>query len=343
MSKRRRLPAEWQKQDGVLMAWPHEMTDWRPHIEPVERVYMEIAKRITLFERLIVVAPHEESLKRKMQSSGVMMERVRIYEIETNDTWTRDFGPIIVMEDGKPVIVDFAFNGWGLKFPAERDNQVTRRLHSLGAYGDAPMETVGLILEGGSIDSDGHGTIITTAECLLSPNRNPHLRRGEIETALGGFLGADRFLWLESGRLAGDDTDSHVDTLARLCPNDTILYTACDDPNDEHYEVLLPMADQLKRFTTRAGKPYRLIPLPWPVACYTDSGRRIPATYANFLVINGAVLVPIYGSAEDADALHVIGQVFPDRQTIGIDCLPLLLGHGSLHCITMQIPEGVLG
>jgi len=336
----KRLPAEWEKQEGALLAWPHEKTDWLPCLESVERVYGEIAMHISRYERLTVVTPDPERVRDKMRRSGADMERVRIFEIETNDTWARDFGPITVVENGKRTILDFAFNGWGLKFPADLDNRVTRRLWELGTWGDMPLETVGLVLEGGSIESDGRGTILTTAQCLLSPNRNPHLSRDEIEALLGELLGADRFLWLENGRLAGDDTDSHVDTLARFSPEDTILYTACDDPDDLHYDSLLAMADELKRFKTRTGKPYRLIPLPWPSPRHDEAGERIPATYANFLVLNGAVLVPTYGSDRDAAAMSAIGKAFPGRRIVGIHCLPLLLQHGSLHCATMQIPEG---
>jgi agmatine deiminase len=339
--RKKRLPAEWEKQEGVLLAWPHEKTDWQPHLQSVERVYGEISSHISRCERLTVVTPDPEDVRDKIRRSGADLERLRIFGIETNDTWTRDFGPITVMENGKRTLLDFRFNGWGLKFPADLDNRVTRRLWESGAWGDTPIRTVDLVLEGGSIESNGRGTILTTAQCLLNPNRNAHLSRDGIEALLGGLLGADRFLWLESGHLEGDDTDSHVDTLARFAPGDTILYTACDDPEDTHYESLLAMADELKRFTTRAGKPYRLVPLPWPPPCRDEAGERIPATYANFLVLNGAVLVPAHGNDRDAAAMSVIGKAFPGRRIVGINCLPLLLQHGSLHCATMQIPEGI--
>lgn len=339
---KRRLPAEWEEQDAVLMAWPHDGTEWLPHLESVERVYLNIAREITRFEHLIVAAPNPEDVGRKMERAGAAMERVVIYEVDTNDTWARDFGPITVFEEGKPVLLDFVFNGWGLKFAANLDNRITRRLFEKGAFGGARLETTGFVLEGGSIESDGRGTVLTTSECLLSQNRNEHLSRGEIEAFLANCLGADRFLWLESGFLAGDDTDSHVDTLARFCPNDTIVHTACDNPRDEHCEVLKTMAEELKAFRTSEGRPYRLVALPWPNACYDKEGQRIPATYANFLIINKAVLVPTYGSPKDAAALEIIGQVFPSRRVIGVNCLPLLLGHGSLHCVTMQIPKGVV-
>lgn len=256
----------------------------------------------------------------------------------------RDIKPknIYLRDDGRPVLLDFGFNGWGLKFPADLDNRITRRLHERGVFGPVPCPPQGLILEGGSIESDGRGTILTTAECLLNANRNPHLRRGEIETELRSRLGAERFLWLENGYLAGDDTDSHIDTLARLCPEDTILYVTCDDEKDEHFTALSCMADELRAFRTRDGRPFRLIPLPWPAPRYDEEGQRLPATYANFLVINGAVLVPTYGDKRDGAALDAVGQAYPNRAIIGVDCSPLILQHGSLHCVTMQLPKGTL-
>ncbi|RQW77462.1 MAG: agmatine deiminase family protein [Geobacter sp.] len=338
---KRRLPAEWEEQDGVLIAWPHESTDWHPHLDVVEPVFTEIVARISHREMALVVAPDPERVRKQLVAAGVELEKVRLYRLDTNDTWARDFGPVTVEEDGQPVLLDFGFNGWGLKFPAFLDNQATRALHQAGAFGAAPLETPGVILEGGSIESDGSGTILTTAECLLNPNRNPHLSRQGIESLLSGILGAEHFLWLENGYLAGDDTDSHIDTLARLCPDDTIAYVRCDDAADEHYLALLAMEKELRRFRTRGGKPYRLIPLPWPTPKF-DGEQRLPATYANFLVINGAVLVPTYRDRKDTSALKAVGEAFPGREVIGVDCLPLILQHGSLHCVTMQMPRGVL-
>ena len=239
------------------------------------------------------------------------------------------------------MLLDFGFNGWGLKFASHLDNLVTRRLHETGLFA-AQRRTMGLVLEGGSIESDGRGTILTTAECLLNQNRNPHLEQKAIERELLAAFGADRILWLNNGYLAGDDTDSHIDTLARLCPEDTIAYVRCDDPADEHYQALSALENELKALKTRDGGAYRLIPLPWPKACFDDDGERLPATYANYLVINGAVLVPTYRDENDAAALAAIGEAFPGREIIGIDCLPLILQHGSLHCVTMQLPTGTL-
>ena len=341
LQRHRRLPAEWERQAEALLAWPHENTDWRSRLESAERVAGDIGRHISLYQCLTVVGPDPERIRERLNRSGALLERTRIFPMDTNDTWIRDFGPITVMEEGERILLDFEFNGWGLRFPADLDNRVSRRLSKLGAWGNTPMETVGMVLEGGSIESDGRGTLLTTARCLLGPNRNPHLSRDGIEQTLKNLLGAERILWLENGHLAGDDTDSHVDTLARFCPGDTILYTACDDPGDEHFEPLRAMADELEQFRTRDEKPYRLVPLPWPAPRHDETGERIPATYANFLVLNGAVLVPTYGSARDAEALEVIGRAFPRRRIEGIDCGTLLLEHGSLHCATMQIPEGV--
>ena len=336
-----RFPAEWEEQDGVLLAWPHPESDWRNDLDLVEPVFTEIARQISRFETVFTTAPDTEPVRLKLARAGAIMERVRLFTMETNDTWARDFGPITVLENGRPLLLDFVFNGWGLKFASDKDNLINRRLSDAGAF-SAHLRTEGLVMEGGSIESDGSGTVLTTAQCLMSPNRNPHLSRPEIEAELGRLLGAERFLWLENGHLAGDDTDSHVDTLARLCPDDSIIHVACSDPSDEHFQAIGKMVAELGGLRTRAGLPYRLIPLPWPGARFDDDGLRLPATYANFLVINGAVLMPTYDDPGDEAALRAVGSAFPGREIIGVDCLPLLLQHGSLHCVTMQLPKGTI-
>ncbi|OHB33291.1 MAG: agmatine deiminase [Desulfuromonadaceae bacterium GWC2_58_13] len=337
-----RLPAEWEEQDGVLLAWPHAGSDWRDDLAVVEPVFVNIAREISRYERLLIVAPEISPVQQQLARGGVDMQRVDLRQMPTNDTWARDFGPITVIKDGHPVLLDFGFNGWGLKFAANFDNRITGNLARSGVFGRLDVRIPGLVLEGGSIESNGAGTLLTTSECLLDANRNPHLKRGEIEATLGRLFGSTHFLWLENGYLAGDDTDSHIDTLARLCPDDTLVYVRCDDPRDEHFAALSAMEKELRAFRTGAGRRYRLLPLPWPKARFDHSGQRLPATYANFLVINEAVLVPTYQDRGDAAALETIGQAFPQRKIIGIDCLPLILQHGSLHCVTMQIPKGVL-
>lgn len=337
----RRLPAEWEEQDGILLAWPHKESDWQPVLELVEPVFAEIITTISRYERILLTCAEKGLADTMLRSTGAVMENITFVELPCNDTWARDFGPITVLDNGTPLLLDFGFNGWGLKFAANHDNLITGRLCKTGML-TPPREVVGLVLEGGSIESDGRGTILTTSECLLDPNRNPHLDREQIEQALTEQFGAKRIFWLENGYLAGDDTDSHIDTLARLCPNDTILYVACDDPEDEHHAALGRMKTELEGFCSEDGRPYRLIPLPWPAPCFDPEGERLPATYANFLVINGAVLVPTYADEHDAAALAAVQSAFPERTIIGIDCRALILQHGSLHCITMQLPKGTL-
>jgi agmatine/peptidylarginine deiminase len=198
-----------------------------------------------------------------------------------------------------------------------------------------------LVLEGGSLESDGKGTILTTSECLLSKNRNEHLSKIQIEQHLKENFGAERVLWLNHGYLAGDDTDSHIDTLARFCNEKTIAYVGCENPEDEHYEALLQMKKELQQFTDVNGNHYQLVELPLPDACFDEDGKRLPATYANFTIVNGAVLVPVYGVLQDEKALEILQNCFPKREIIGVNCRILIEQHGSLHCVTMQYPEQV--
>lgn len=337
-----KLPAEWEKQDGVLLAWPHAETDWQPFLDEAEKVFVEICREIALREKVFIAANDPSYVANILSTAGVMISNVCTYQIATNDTWARDFGPITVTDNGEAKLLNFGFNGWGLKFPANLDNCVTSHLYAMGAFKGVQLETVGMILEGGSVESDGQGTLLTTSECLLSPNRNPHLSQNEIEEKLLHIFGAERVLWLESGYLAGDDTDSHIDTLARFAPNNTILHVACNDSEDEHFEALKAMRSLLETFRTPSGTPYRLLPLPWPRARYDSNGPRLPATYANFLVINGAVLMPTYDDPADKEAISVLSDAFPGREIKGINCLPLIRQYGSLHCVTMQFPQGVL-
>ena len=336
-----RLPAEWEPQDAILLAWPHEQTDWRPILNQTTQVYIELIRRISQFERIVIIAPELEIVRNTLNHAGVDIARLILQKIDTNDTWSRDFGPLTVFSEGQPLLLDFNFNGWGKKFSAEKDNQTTSRLYDTGMFNNTMKNTMKMVLEGGSIETDGCGTMLTTSECLLNPNRNPHINKQSLESYLSRQLGIEHFLWLDHGWLAGDDTDSHIDTLARLCPNDTILYVRCDETEDDHFSALKMMEQQLQRFRTKQGKPFQLIPLPWPRPCY-DGDDRLPATYANFLIINKAVLVPTYNDPADILAMKAIGKAFPDREIIGIDCRPLIKQHGSLHCSTMQLPQGVL-
>ncbi len=344
------LPAEWAKQGGVQLTWPHQGTDWAPVLKEVTECYIRMALEISLRERLIIVTPEPKAVEQLLRERlpQRVLGNITFCEAPTNDTWARDHGFITLQTNMGCLLLDFQFNGWGQKFPAELDNQICRRMAEQGVLQGQYEDHLDFVLEGGSIESDGRGTILTTSQCLLAPHRNQPLTKEEIEERLKRYLCAERILWLDYGYLAGDDTDSHIDTLARLCPNDTIAYVQCTDKDDEHCEELQRMEEQLKTFRTLDGRPYRLIPLPMAKAVYEeqgamDKGQRLPATYANFLIINGAVLMPTYQDAtRDEEARRQLQQAFPKHEIVGIDCRVLIEQHGSLHCCTMQFPPGAL-
>ncbi len=307
--------AEWEPQSMVQLTWPHKDTDWAPILDEITAVYEEMAHEIRKREPLLIVN-----------------------QIPHNDTWARDHGFITVEEtsyDHKSkalILLDFCFNGWGEKFEAALDNQINRQLYDQGLVKGLYEDHLDFVLEGGSIESDGKGTIFTTECCLMAPHRNQPLTKAEIEERLKEWLGAERIVWLQHGSLLGDDTDGHIDTLVRICPDDTLLYTG----GDEDHPDLIKMERELQELRTLDGKPYRLLKLPLPRPIY-DDGDRLPATYANYLVINGAVLVPTYNQPDlDAEALRIIREAFPDREIVGIDCRAVIKQHGSLHCCTMQ-------
>ncbi|MFI3296934.1 MAG: agmatine deiminase family protein [bacterium] len=328
------FPAEWHPQRFVQLTYPHANTDWAYMLPRAEECFKNIAREIAKRQKLLIVTPDIEAVKQQI-CNEVDMTNVEFAQAETNDTWARDHGGITILVNDTPVVLDFQFNGWGLKFAANYDNLITEKLTRKG-YIDAPLYNCRhFVFEGGSIESDGRGTLLTTSECLLSPNRNAGMDRNEIETYLLETFGAEQVLWLENGYLAGDDTDSHIDTLARLAPNDTIVYVKCDDENDEHYSALRAMESELMQMKTLQDEEFNLIPLPMAEEVIED-GERLPATYANYLIINTAVLVPTYNSPLDAVAIAQIQKAFPDREIVGIDCSALICQHGSLHCVTMQ-------
>lgn len=331
------LPPEWAEQEFVQLTWPHATTDWAYMLDEVTVCFVNIAREILKRENLLIVCADAEEVETHFTEEE--LEKISFAEMSTNDTWARDHAGITVFEEGKAVVYDFTFNGWGMKFAANHDNLITRNLYMAGLFGDfSHRNCFGFILEGGSIESDGEGTVLTTSECLLSDNRN-HLSEDDIEDQLKEYFGLKQVLWLNHGYLAGDDTDSHVDTLARLTDKTTIAYVMCDDPEDEHYDELKKMKKELRSFKTSDGGYFRLIPLPMADAVYDEDGERLPATYANFLIINGAVLMPTYNSPKDETAKLQLQKAFPDREIVGIDCTALIKQHGSLHCVTMQFPK----
>ena len=333
------LPAEWHPQKAIQLTWPHANSDWAYLLEEVEVCFVNIATEIALRQALIIVCNNINKLKEKFDSN--LLANISFVELNTNDTWARDHGGITIFENYKAKLYDFRFNGWGMKFAANYDNQITRQLIAKGVFPEYEYCNMNFFtLEGGSIESDGIGTILTTEECLLSPNRNDSLSKSEIEGCLKQFFGTERILWLKNGYLAGDDTDSHIDTLARFCNENTIAYVRCDDKNDEHFEALLKMENELKEFKQLNGEPYNLIALPMATPLFDpDDGHRLPATYANFLIINEAILFPIYNCETDKAAIKAIESAFPEREIVPVDCSVLIRQHGSLHCVTMQYPS----
>lgn len=328
-----------------MLTWPRSDGDWSPDYASVERCHTQLAAEISKREQVIITCmdeAHAGRIRRMVKDAGGQTKRLHLFPLPSNDAWARDHGPITVLKDGVMTLLDFIFNGWGTKYPHADDNCITQQLHARGAFGATPLESHELVLEGGSIEVDGEGTLLTTESCLLNPNRNPGLGRMQIESELRHLLGVARSLWLKHGAIEGDDTDGHIDTLARFCDAHTIAYQACDDRGDPHYSDLRAMADELRALRRKSDEPYTLVPLPWPEAIHNHNGRRLPATYANFLIINSAVLVPTYNDPADAAALAALEPVFPDREIVAIMCRPLIYQYGSLHCVTMQLPKGVI-
>ncbi|HYQ71870.1 MAG TPA: agmatine deiminase family protein [Gammaproteobacteria bacterium] len=339
------LIPEFAPQSGVILTWPHPGTDWKPRLAEIEALYTRIAGTIVRYEPLLILCydiRHRDHVGRLLARGNINMQAVRLAAVKTNDTWVRDYGPITVARANDLELYDFTFDGWGGKYPAALDNRAGRKLFDSGCFATREFRHQQLVLEGGSIDSDGCGTLLTTRRCLLESGRNPGYGRDRLESWFREHLGIERVLWLAHGKLAGDDTDAHVDMLARFCTPDTIVYSSCADPEDEHYTPLAAMAQQLQTFRTREGSSYELIPLPLPRPVRDAHGRRLPASYANFLVINGAVLLPVYDDPADALALDTLAGCFPERRVEPLNCLPLIHQNGSLHCATMQLPAGVL-
>ncbi len=334
-----RFPAEWEHQSFVQLTFPHANSDWAYMLDEVTACFVQIATEITKRERLLVVCADVELVKKKL--GGLPQDKITYTAIPSNDTWARDHGAISVFKNNELRLLDFTFNGWGMKFAANLDNQINAQLFEKKIFpeGIKLKNRKKFVLEGGSIESDGQRTLLTTAECLLAPNRN-NMTREEIEKKLRKYLGAEHILWLNHGYLAGDDTDSHVDTLARFCKSDTIAYVKCNDETDEHYTELKKMEEELHSFKMYgSNKSFKLIALPMADAVYDEDGQRLPATYANFLIINDAILMPTYASPKDEVARLQLQKAFPERDIVGVDCRSLIHQHGSLHCVTMQFFE----
>ncbi|WP_411832052.1 agmatine/peptidylarginine deiminase [Pseudoxanthomonas mexicana] len=342
MSDALRFPAEWEPQSAILLAWPHAETDWGPRLGEVEETYVALVAAITRFQPVVICVADDDLqtyAEARLRSARIDMGKVRFVPAEYDDTWLRDSGPITLGDGQRFKLLDFRFTGWGGKYEAGRDDLLVGELSGLNVFHNYFVQSIDFALEGGAIETDGAGTLLTTWRCLQE--RHPDAPRAELAEKLAGWLRQQRVLWLDHGYLEGDDTDAHIDTLARFAPDDAIVFQACDDPQDSHYAELRAMADELAALRTLHGKPYRLFPLPWarPIL---DEGRRLAASYANYLIVNGAVLMPAYGDPADARAAAVLAQAYPDREIVQVPCRPLIWQNGSLHCITMQLPAGLL-
>jgi agmatine/peptidylarginine deiminase len=330
------FPAEWQKQWGILLTWPHASTDWQDNLQAAEACYVQIAQAITQYENLLIICQDESH---QLYIQGLLntcsQNHLHFLQATYNDTWIRDYGFITIYADGKPKLLNFTFNAWGNKFESSLDNAINQQLHKHAAFESYSMQTINWILEGGSIETDGKNTLLTTEKCLLNPNRNPDLSKTDIESHLKEQLGIERIFWLKHGHIEGDDTDAHIDTLARFADAHSIIYMQSSDDSE-----LQKMEAELNAFGTTEGQQYTLYPIPLPKPAITDKdGRKLPASYVNFLIINNAVLLPVYGIKEDDIAIKQTEKAFPEHKVIPINCRALIAQNGSLHCITMQVPE----
>ena len=339
-----RLPAEWEPQSGIMLTWPHDKTDWANILDDVEPAFIEITRHVSKFQAVLIVCrdnEHKSYISGLLEKANTNHNNCHLYMAASNDSWARDHGPITIFKDGKPELLDFTFNGWGNKYSANYDNLITAELYNAHAFTNVTLKKTGFVMEGGSIETDGAGTLLTTSSCMLSPQRNPGYSRNKIEKKLKEFLHVQRVIWLNHGHLRGDDTDGHIDTLARFIDTETILYIASNDPSDPNYESLSLMEEELRSIKQINGKSYRLIQLP-AIVIRDSNGQYLPASYANFLITNEAVLVPVYGTGTDTEVLEIFNQCFVDRKIIGINCRTLIRQYGSLHCITMHLPQGVI-
>jgi len=326
MFRQKRVIAEFEEQSFTQIIFPHKDTDWVEYLDEAQKCFTNIINAVRQYQQCYVISYDVNAVKKHFDD----YHNLTFIEYKTDDTWARDCSAITVEENGKRALLDFTFNGWGEKFEATKDNLMSAYL---AQYYKIPMKQIDFVLEGGAIESNGVDTILTTSACMLNKNRNPKLNAVDITQKLKELFGAKDILYLNHGYLAGDDTDSHIDTLARFIDKDTIMYVQCRDKNDEHYKELKTMEEELQMIAKK--KNLQLIPLPMTEAIYFKK-ERLPATYANFLFVNGAVLIPFYDTKEDKEALKIFQRTFKDKKVIPINCSVLIKQHGSLHCVSMN-------
>jgi len=327
------LPPEWHPTDRVLLTWPHADGDWRDGLAAVENNFYALAETLLAITGLTIsaaTAGQASEIRGRLPAAAVFL-------VPSNDVWVRDHGPLTVLRGNISELIDANFNGWGNKYPAGLDNAVTAALHAENAFGEVPLVSTGLTLEGGAIEVDGNGTFMSRLCCL--PTRDPQLSLQQLSEKLAALLGVAQLCWLEHGALEGDDTDAHIDTLARFLPGRRIVYQGCDDPSDSHFAGLKKLGEELSEMRDIDGQPYYVTALPWPEATHGVDGERLPLGYANFLTCNQHILFPTYGVPQDDAALACITAVAPDFTIVPVNCRALVQQYGSLHCATMQIPR----
>ncbi len=320
------LIAEFGEQSFTQVIFPHKNTDWAECLDEAHNTFINIINAIIKYQKCLVICENIKAVKELFSKNS----NLYFVEYKSNDTWARDCSALSIVDANEIKLLNFTFNAWGEKFEFEKDNLLSAHIKK---YYKAQMQTIDFVLEGGAIETNGNDLILTTSACMLNKNRNPSFTKNEITQKLKKEFGANEILYLNHGYLAGDDTDSHVDTLARFIDAKTIMYVKCKDEMDEHFVELKKMEAELKEFASRVN--LNLISLPMTDAIYEDTSR-LPATYANFLFVNGAVLVPTYGVKQDIEALDIFKNTFKNREIIGIDCSTLIKQHGSLHCVTMN-------
>jgi agmatine deiminase len=333
-----RMPAEWEPHLATYMTWPHNPDTWPGKFEPVPRQFAAVVAGLSRFEKVRVLvrdAAMAEDARALLREADARADRIDLISLATNDSWIRDYGPIFVTAGGSaPIALDWKFNSWGDKYgPFDLDDVIPR---SLAAHYGFEWLEVPLVLEGGSIDVNGAGSLLTTESCLLNRNRNPGLGKEEIEEYLRIFFGVRNVLWLGDG-IAGDDTDGHVDDLARFVSPDTIVTVIENDRGDDNYQPLAENLERLRAMRDQNDKPFRIETLPMPPALYHE-GQPLPASYANFYIANGAVLMPTFGCPTDEPALATLTRLFPGRKVRGFPCLDLVWGLGTIHCLSQQHP-----
>ncbi|HEX3727082.1 MAG TPA: agmatine deiminase family protein [Pirellulales bacterium] len=330
-----RWPAEWEPHAATWLAWPRKPETWPGKFEPIPAVWQSLVRTLAEFEPVHILAGGREVLSEARSLVGYMANVV-LHDIETNDVWARDHGPMFLTGSPAlpPALIDWEYNAWGGKYPPfDLDNAVPARVADLTAR---RRFVPGIILEGGAVDGNGAGTILTTDSCLLNPNRNPQLSRTDVERYLTDFCSAKKILWL-SGGIVGDDTDGHIDELARFVDETTVVAALEEDPRDENYEPLQENFRRLQGMSDAAGRPLRVVAVPMPRPLYHESNR-LPACYLNFYIANGVVIVPQFGDPADRVAIETLARLFPGRQMRGLDAVDLVWGLGAFHCITQQQP-----